>query len=235
MLALYASSPSAIGIMALEEFDQNHLCGATNNYADIPSLLQQEEVAELDQSPPSAAITDTDPAIIKKLSHNASERDRRKKINGLYSTLRSLLPAADQMKKQSYPASVSRTLKYIPELENQVQALIQKKEELLSNISRKVDLIYHERQKKSSAWRSLSAVSAARLNDREVVLQISTFKDQETPLSHILLDLEEDGFSLLNATSHESFGGRVFCSVHLQVERTYIKHYNFSNNFLSTY
>lgn len=120
-------------------------------------------------------------------------------------------------KKLSNPASVSRTLKYIPELENQVQALIQKKEELLSNISRKVDLIYHERQKKSSGWRSLSAVSAARLNDREVVLQISTFKDQETPLSHILLDLEEDGFSLLNATSHESFGGRVFCSVHLQV------------------
>lgn len=33
---------------------------------------------------------------IKKLSHNASERDRRKRINALYSSLRSLLPAADQ-------------------------------------------------------------------------------------------------------------------------------------------
>lgn len=32
---------------------------------------------------------------VKKLNHNASERDRRKKINGLYSSLRSLLPASD--------------------------------------------------------------------------------------------------------------------------------------------
>lgn len=34
--------------------------------------------------------------MVKKLNHNASERDRRKKINSLYSTLRSLLPSADQ-------------------------------------------------------------------------------------------------------------------------------------------
>lgn len=120
-------------------------------------------------------------------------------------------------KKLSNPATVLRVLKYIPELEKQVKALIQKKEELFSSVSRKLDVVYEERQKKSSAWRSLSAVSASRLNDREVVLQISTFKVQEIPLSHILFDLEEDGFSLLNATSYESFGGRVFYSLHLQV------------------
>ncbi|OMO81682.1 hypothetical protein CCACVL1_12298, partial [Corchorus capsularis] len=34
--------------------------------------------------------------MVKKLNHNASERDRRKKINNLYSSLRSLLPAAAQ-------------------------------------------------------------------------------------------------------------------------------------------
>ena len=33
--------------------------------------------------------------VAKKLNHNASERDRRKKINNLYSTLRDLLPATD--------------------------------------------------------------------------------------------------------------------------------------------
>lgn len=32
---------------------------------------------------------------VKKLNHNASERDRRKKINSLYSSLRSLLPPSD--------------------------------------------------------------------------------------------------------------------------------------------
>lgn len=33
---------------------------------------------------------------VKKLNHNASERDRRKRINDLYSSLRSLLPQSDQ-------------------------------------------------------------------------------------------------------------------------------------------
>lgn len=32
----------------------------------------------------------------KKLNHNASERDRRKKLNTLYSSLRALLPPSDQ-------------------------------------------------------------------------------------------------------------------------------------------
>ena len=38
-----------------------------------------------------------DPTMVKKINHNASERDRRKRINSLYSSLRSLLPMADQM------------------------------------------------------------------------------------------------------------------------------------------
>lgn len=32
----------------------------------------------------------------KKLNHNASERDRRRKLNALYSSLRALLPLSDQ-------------------------------------------------------------------------------------------------------------------------------------------
>jgi hypothetical protein len=34
--------------------------------------------------------------MVKKLNHNASERDRRKKVNSLISSLRSLLPGEDQ-------------------------------------------------------------------------------------------------------------------------------------------
>ena len=36
------------------------------------------------------------PTIVKKLNHNASERDRRRKINSLYFSLRSLLPVSEQ-------------------------------------------------------------------------------------------------------------------------------------------
>lgn len=46
--------------------------------------------------PLSSAPSDSS-TVVKKLNHNASERDRRKKLNGLYSSLRSLLPGADRM------------------------------------------------------------------------------------------------------------------------------------------
>lgn len=103
MLALYASSPSGINGMAIKEYRAADFADSSsfNHHLNLPSLQQQKQqednkVAELHQSPPLMTIT-SDPTVMKKLTHNAKERDRRKKINGLDSSLRSLLPAADQM------------------------------------------------------------------------------------------------------------------------------------------
>ncbi|KAJ6363552.1 hypothetical protein OIU78_003682 [Salix suchowensis] len=153
-------------------------------------------IRELDRSTSFTAYSGSgDPDMVKKLHHNASERDRRKKINSLYSSLRSLLPASDHMKKLSIPSTISRVLKYIPELQQQVERQIQRKEELLSKLSGQ----------------------ASRLGDTEVVVQISTSKILKTPLSEILLNLEENGLVLINSSSFESFGGNVFYHLHLQV------------------
>ena len=108
-------------------------------------------------------------------------------------------------------------LKYIPELQHQVERMIKKKEELLSKISKQGDVIHLEKQRKGTLGSSLSAVSTSRLSEREVVVQISTFKVHESPLSEVLLNLEEDGLLVINASSFESFGGRVFYNLHLQV------------------
>ncbi|KAJ6700147.1 TRANSCRIPTION FACTOR ORG2-RELATED [Salix purpurea] len=155
--------------------------------------------------------------MFKKLSHNANERDRRKKIKSLYSSLRSLLPAADQMKKLSEPATVSRALKYVAELQQQVETLVQRKEELLSKLSKQGGVIHQENQRKDTMYSSLLSVSASQLSDREVVVHISTYKNHKIPLSEILLALEEDGLLLKNSSSFESFGDRVFYNLHLQV------------------
>ncbi|CAK7340221.1 unnamed protein product [Dovyalis caffra] len=183
----------------------------------------QPEITEPDRSTSFTAYSGSgDRNMVKKLNHNASERDRRKKINNLYSSLRSLLPAADQMKKLSIPATVSRVLKYIPELRQQVKRLIQRQEELLSNLSKQDDLIHQENQRKGNMNTPLSSVSASRLSDREVAIHISTYKDHKSPLSEILLNLEEDGLVLMNSSTFESFGDRVFYNLHLQVmEGTY--------------
>lgn len=64
---------------------------------------QQQHMMEPDRSTQSQtnSLSPTnvpnDLATVKKLNHNANERDRRKKINNLYASLRSLLPHVDQM------------------------------------------------------------------------------------------------------------------------------------------
>ncbi|XP_035545185.1 transcription factor ORG2-like [Juglans regia] len=233
MINMFALSPtwppSAIGLESEQySINQDQYC---QSYED-PQTFESAHHKQVGLDPHAHVTAPTapvgggggDPKMVQKLNHNASERARRKKMNGLYSSLRSLLPEADQMKKLSIPTTVSRMIKYIPELEQQVVGLIQRKEELLSRISRQVDQNTHqENQPKGSvaAWISLSTVSASRVNDREVVIQIPTCEDQKTPLSEILLALEEDGLLLLNASSFEVFGGRAFYNLHLQeVERS---------------
>ena len=49
---------------------------------------------------------DNNPVVKKKLNHNASERDRRKKINSLFASLRSCLPTSDQSVNNFFDMSI---------------------------------------------------------------------------------------------------------------------------------
>ncbi|KAK4272456.1 hypothetical protein QN277_021013 [Acacia crassicarpa] len=230
---MLASSPSLFAPIewALKEptscNDQNlfYKDGATLQFGCSPppdhQVLVQVEEAQRSRSI-SLAVSGEDPTMLKKLNHNASERDRRKKINSLYSSLRSILPLSDQTKKLSIPATISRVLKYIPELQQQVEGLIKKKEELLLRISRQVDASAKECRRKMAHHYAAAAcvVSTSRLNDNEVVVQISSDKIHKTPLSEILLCLEKEGLLLLNSSTFDTFGHRVFYNLHLQVDET---------------
>ncbi|KAK8582128.1 hypothetical protein V6N12_072323 [Hibiscus sabdariffa] len=171
----------------------------------------QDEIP-LDSQSPAAFFTQTsnfDPCMAKKLNHNASERHRRKK------------------KKLSFPATVSNALKYIPELQEQVERLVRKKEELMLRVSEQGGVKFSEEEQPRKSrpkgrWLSASvAVSTNRVSDREVSVQISTRKvDDRTQLSlsEILHWLGQRGFRVLNAASFESFGGMVFYTIHLQMD-----------------
>lgn len=113
-------------------------------------------------------------------------------------------------------------VKYIPDLQQQVEGLIQKKEALLSRVSSSRPQGEQNNQgnihrKSTIAGIPSSAVSANWLNDREVMVQISTHKFQKSPLADILFDLDKDGFLLLNASSVVSFKGTAVYNLHLQV------------------
>ncbi|KAJ1404255.1 Myc-type, basic helix-loop-helix [Sesbania bispinosa] len=223
MLALSPSPVfSTIGYWPYEE----PISHSQNNYfykhTEDSELFHHQPQVEIQNSTPSPAIS-SELSMVKKLIHNASERDRRKKINALYSSLRSLLPVADQMKKLSIPATISRVLKYIPELQKQVEGLTKKKEEILLRISKQGDaVISKESQRKIVHSKSNSGfvVSTSRLSDSEASIQISSYTLHKIPLSEILLCLENDGLVLLNSSSSETFGGRTFYNLHFQVDKT---------------
>ncbi|OMO81674.1 hypothetical protein CCACVL1_12299 [Corchorus capsularis] len=217
---------------------EREICSIESLFLQIPPPPSQEEIHQVDYQY-SPSFTSSDPKMVRKLNHNASERDRRKKVNNLYSSLRSLLPAAAQMKKKlSFPATVSQALKYIPELQKEVERLIEKKEKVLERVSKQgAGLKLEEKQRKSrNNGRSLlgAAVSIKGLTESEVAIHITMAKahKKSDQLSEILQYLEQDGmFLLLNATSFESFGGMVFYNIHLQVER--IENYKVESEVLS--
>ncbi|KAL9155023.1 hypothetical protein ABFS82_10G155000 [Erythranthe guttata] len=159
---------------------------------------------------------------VKKLNHNASERDRRKKINNLYSSLRSLLPNDDRSRKLSIPATVSRVVKYIPEIQKEVERLIHKKEMLTSKItsSSASSSIGLKKQNRSNNINS-SAVTATQIGEREIVFQMSTkcdYQKRALQISEAVTTFEEQGFLLTNATSFQSFDGRIFFNLHIQAQ-----------------
>ncbi|ESQ44379.1 hypothetical protein EUTSA_v10006191mg [Eutrema salsugineum] len=162
---------------------------------------------------------DNNPVVIKKLNHNASERDRRKKINSMFSSLRSCLPASDQSKKLSIPQTVSRSLRYIPELQEQVKKLIQKKEELLVRVSGQSDTEQYNKRQPKAVARYVSTVSTTRLGDNEVMVQISSSKIHNFSISNVLSGLEEDGLVLVDVSSSRSHCERLFYTLHLRVDK----------------
>ncbi|KAI3667267.1 hypothetical protein L6452_42317 [Arctium lappa] len=172
--------------------------------------------------------------VAKKLDHNASERDRRRKVNDLYAYLRSLLPmSSDQKKKVSIPGTVSRALKYIPELQKEVETLICKKKRLSYSPStdktNKAYLGINKQSSKDAIIQTKSSIvsSVNVLTDKEVVIQLISSTDHMSTnkeigyLSKVLeyLEQEEDGIVLLNATTFKCSGeGMLLNTLHLQVQ-----------------
>ncbi|XP_010543536.1 PREDICTED: transcription factor bHLH101 isoform X2 [Tarenaya hassleriana] len=159
-------------------------------------------------------------AAMKKLSHNASERDRRKKLNSLYSSLRSLLPRSDHTKKLSIPGTVSYVLKYIPELRQEVERMCRKKEQLLKRISRQGPVSSaheHEQHMQRPTNKDLSPmILTSRLTDTEFAVQIANLNKSQ--ISDTLLGLEESSMEVISVSSSVYSNTRVMHTLHLQMD-----------------
>ena len=123
-------------------------------------------------------------------------------------------------KKLSIPQTVSRSLKYIPELQEEVKKLIQKKEEFLVRVSGQRDIEHHVKQQPKVVARYVSTVSVTRLGDNKVMVQISSSKIHKFSIYNVLSGLEEDGFVVVDVSSSSSRGERLFYTLHFQVGKT---------------
>ncbi|KVI03452.1 Achaete-scute transcription factor-related protein [Cynara cardunculus var. scolymus] len=193
-------------------------CNEANSYhslLDIPSFdqIQQDFAPEKSNSSGGAVNGDTvdNMTVGKKLNHNASERDRRKRVNDLYAFLRSLLPMSTaQKKKVSIPGTVSHALKYIAELQKEVERLIRKKEQLSSCFSpihitgvEHLDIRNQKSANDATIQTSSTVVSSVSfIDEKEAVIQLISLIDRMNKNKEIgflsktmeYLEQEEDGF-----------------------------------------
>ncbi|KAL0708959.1 hypothetical protein Bca4012_015937 [Brassica carinata] len=156
----------------------------------------------------------------KKLNHNASERNRRRKLNALYSSLRALLPPLYHKKKLSVPKTVVGVVKYIPEQKQELQGLSRRKEELLKIISIKTATLKHQQEKlkdramMDSIDSSSQKMAANWITDTEIAVQIATSK--WASISDMLLRLEENGLNVISVSSSVSSTASIFYTLHLE-------------------
>ncbi|KAF8051011.1 hypothetical protein N665_1821s0005 [Sinapis alba] len=177
------------------------------------------------------------PVVMKKLNHNASERGRRKKINAMFSALRSCLPSTNLSKKLSVSATVSQALEYIPELQEQVNMLIRKRDELSFQSSSQKDLLNTNQNGKPEKedTRYASTVSATRLGETGLMVQISSLQTVKCSFGNLLSGIEEDGLVLVDASSSRSQGERLFYTLHLQMDNCNLNFEELSNRLLYLY
>ncbi|KAG8079099.1 hypothetical protein GUJ93_ZPchr0007g3237 [Zizania palustris] len=193
-----------------------------------PDLDLDDDVRGLSAAPAANAMSSGSGSrrsgTHRKLNHNAYERDRRKQLNELYSSLRALLPDADHTKKLSIPTMVSRVLKYIPELQKQVENLERKKKELTMNSSCKPGEVMTSKKMSES---TAPVVSATYINDMEIMVHVSLLSNVAAgatlPLSNCIEALENEGLRLVSSSTSSSFGNRTFYSLHLQISEGRMK------------
>ena len=123
-------------------------------------------------------------------------------------------------KKLSIPQTVLRTVKYIPELQEQVKKLTQKKEDLMGRVSGQRDTDRYIKPQPQAVASYVSTVFATKHGDNEVMVQISSSKIHKFSIYNVLNGLEEDGFVVVDVSSSSSRGERLFYTLHFQVGKT---------------
>lgn len=149
----------------------------------------------------------------------------------------SILLGCFLQKKLSVSATVSQALEYIPELQEQVNMLIKKKDELSFQISGQKDLLNTNQNgnPEKGDTRYASTVSATRIGETGLMVQISSLQTVKCSFGNLLSGIEEDGLVLVDASSSRSQGERLFYTMHFQMDNCNLNFEELSSRLLYLY
>lgn len=114
-------------------------------------------------------------------------------------------------KKWSAPAIVDRVVTYIPELENEIESLRGKKEN-----------VQLQRAKENHPSTN-PTISLNQVDQQEAIFQVCLERQEqeESQLTHLLEGLESEGVSIKSASALDVSDTRICFHLHIQVTYTY--------------
>ncbi|XVE49086.1 hypothetical protein DITRI_Ditri01bG0053800 [Diplodiscus trichospermus] len=152
-------------------------------------------------------------STVKKQEHNAKERMRRMKLHASYLSLEALLPDSGRSKKRkSAPLIIDRAVEYIPEMEEEIEKLTLRKNDMLSTIKSKQPVNQNPHLQLQDP-----SVSVHEIRQGEVIVQIYTQEHPDAAFSNLLQKIEEEGMCIVSASTLQVSDDGVCYHLHIQV------------------
>ncbi|KAK6253641.1 hypothetical protein QUC31_015361 [Theobroma cacao] len=152
-------------------------------------------------------------STVKKQEHNAKERIRRMKLHASYLALGALIPDSSRSKKRkSAPLIIDRAVEYIPELEEEIEKLTLRKNDMLSTIKHKQPLNQNPHLKPDQD----PSVSVHEIRQGEVITQIYSQIHPDDAFSNLLQKVEEEGTCIMSASTLQVSDDGVCYHLHIQ-------------------
>lgn len=114
-------------------------------------------------------------------------------------------------KRWSSPRIIDRVLEYIPELENEIENLTLKKDNMLSSLENEQT---HQNQPSDL---QVPTVSVTEVRKDEVIVQICMQREPGNVLSNLMQNVEGEGMGIMSASSLYVCDERICYHLHIQV------------------